>query len=662
MLRRWLKPAAFPLLIFAVNFYFIKELYSLEYSQFMGSIEAAYISISRYIIENWRDLTWFPLWYGGIPFQNTYPPFLHAVVALAAAMFRMSPAHAHHFVTAWFYCLAPVALYALALRLTGSRWYSFWAAWIYSIFSPSVFLMPSVYADMGHIFGLRRFQALLPYGEGPHITSMALLPIALLGLDLALSKRTPVRCTFAAVAITAVVLSNWLGAFALAAAIFAYLLARTNSSDAWRTWRNAALLCALAYALACSWIPPSTIRDVRHNAQFVGSFEHVYQHLPFYASIGIIVLLAVKYAMYRRKISDALQFFVLFALVIGAIPLAAEWAQVDVVPQPLRYHLEMDLALSLLLVFGLRPLASKLSPQYKAVVVAVLLVLSFAQGRLDRRYARRMIKPVNIDATIEYQTAKWFDAHLDGGRVMASGTICYWLNAFTDTPQFAGGFDQGITNRTYNLVSYQILSADGAGDRAAEIASLWLNAYGVQAIAVGGPRSRGEFKPFRHPEVFAKSFEEAMRDGDDAIYWVPGRNIPFARVIASQNLVQERPVNGIDIVRLQAYVHAIRDPQIAPASFRWTSRHSAEIQAEVHREQVISVPITYHPGWHASVNHTSRRVFGDGLGQIVVEPNCDGPCNLQLVYDGGTEMLIARALSWSSLGGCLLWIILKGRR
>ena len=74
-MRRWLKPSAFPLLIFAINFYFIKELYSLEYSQFMGSIEAAYISISRYMIENWRDLTWFPLWYGGIPFQNTYRVF-----------------------------------------------------------------------------------------------------------------------------------------------------------------------------------------------------------------------------------------------------------------------------------------------------------------------------------------------------------------------------------------------------------------------------------------------------------------------------------------------------------------------------------------------------------------------------------------------------------
>src|SRR5271154_5836544 len=135
-MRRRLKPAALPLLLLALNLYIAKDLFFLEYGQFMGSIEGAYVAISRYMIGNWRDLTWFPLWYGGIPFQNTYPPLLHAVVALVAAAFRISIAHSHHIVTAFFYCCGPVTLYALAVRLTGSRWYSFVAVWTYSIFSP----------------------------------------------------------------------------------------------------------------------------------------------------------------------------------------------------------------------------------------------------------------------------------------------------------------------------------------------------------------------------------------------------------------------------------------------------------------------------------------------------------------------------------------------
>src|SRR5271154_5021000 len=191
----------------------------------MGSIEAAYISISRYMISNWRDLTWFPLWYGGIPFQNTYPPFLHAVVALVAAAFRISIAHSHHIVTAFFYCCGPVTLYALAVRLTGSRWYSFVAVWIYSVFSPCLFLMPLARAEVGGAFVPRRFEVLTVYGEGPHITVLALLPLALLSLDLALSKRSPRWYVVAAVSMAAVALTNWLGTFALAVAVVAYLLA-----------------------------------------------------------------------------------------------------------------------------------------------------------------------------------------------------------------------------------------------------------------------------------------------------------------------------------------------------------------------------------------------------------------------------------------------------
>ena len=69
-MKAFWKTAGFPLVLLALNVFFTKELFTLEYTQYMGSIEAAFISISRYMLDNWRDLTWFPLWYGGIPFQT----------------------------------------------------------------------------------------------------------------------------------------------------------------------------------------------------------------------------------------------------------------------------------------------------------------------------------------------------------------------------------------------------------------------------------------------------------------------------------------------------------------------------------------------------------------------------------------------------------------
>jgi len=661
VLRRWLKPAAFPLLLAAVNLYIAKDLFFLEYSQFMGSIEAAYISISRYMIENWRDLTWFPLWYGGIPFQNSYPPFLHVVVALAAATFRISPAHAHHIVTAIFYCLGPVALYALALRLTGSRWASFWAGWIYSIFSPCLLLMPQIYTEVGSLFVPRRFQVLAVYGEGPHITALALLPAALLCLDMALSKRTPLWYVMAALSMAAVALTNWLGAFSLAIAVFAYLVAQSDTLGAWKTWLTTLGLGALAYALACSWIPPSTIKDIRNNAQSVGgNYQHAYVTLPMFVAIGILSAALLKYVMHRLKASVALQFSILFALLIGAVPLAATWFNITIVPQPERYHLEMDLAICLASAFAFQAIAARTSPRLNVPLAVALVALSLFPARLDRRFARRIIKPIDIAETIEYQTAKWFETHIQGGRVLAPGTISFWLNAFTDTPQLDGGFDQGIVNRTHNLVTYQILTADGAGDRAAEIATLWLRAYGVQAIAVGGANSREMYKPFQHPDVFASAFPQATHDGDDAVYWVPARSASLAFVMARESVVRKQPIHGRDIAKTQTYVQSLN----VPAKFRWTSRHSAEIQATARPEQVVSVQITYHPGWHATANGKSCRVFGDGLGQIVIEPHCDGACQLELTYDGGLEMRVATIVSGASCLGCLGWILLgmRGRK
>jgi hypothetical protein len=661
VLRRWLKPAAFPLLLAAVNLYIAKDLFFLEYSQFMGSIEAAYISISRYMIENWRDLTWFPLWYGGIPFQNSYPPFLHVVVALAAATFRISPAHAHHIVTAIFYCLGPVALYALALRLTGSRWASFWAGWIYSIFSPCLLLMPQIYTEVGSLFVPRRFQVLAVYGEGPHITALALLPAALLCLDMALSKRTPLWYVMAALSMAAVALTNWLGAFSLAIAVFAYLVAQSDTLGAWKTWLTTLGLGALAYALACSWIPPSTIKDIRNNAQSVGgNYQHAYVTLPMFVAIGILSAALLKYVMHRLKASVALQFSILFALLIGAVPLAATWFNITIVPQPERYHLEMDLAICLASAFAFQAIAARTSPRLNVPLAVALVALSLFPARLDRRFARRIIKPIDIAETIEYQTAKWFETHIQGGRVLAPGTISFWLNAFTDTPQLDGGFDQGIVNRTHNLVTYQILTADGAGDRAAEIATLWLRAYGVQAIAVGGANSREMYKPFQHPDVFASAFPQATHDGDDAVYWVPARSASLAFVMARESVVRNQPIHGRDTAEAQVYVQSLN----TPATFRWTSRHSAQIQATARPEHVVSVQITYHPGWHATANGKSCRVFGDGLGQIVIEPHCDGACQLELTYDGGLEMRVAKIMSGASCLGCLGWILLgmRGRK
>jgi hypothetical protein len=512
-------------------------------------------------------------------------------------------------------------------------------------------LAQAIGADMGGALRARRLHALIPWGEGPHVSALTLLPVAILCLDLALVKRKPLYYLLAALSMASVVLTNWLAGFALAMAVFSYLLANNTR----RNWLTGLGVGVLSYLLAMPWVPPSTINAIQWNARTVGDYAHVYQALPTYAALGLAAALALKYLFQRWKTPAFLQFFLLFAFFMSAITLAAEWAHVAIVPQPNRYHLEMEMGLCLAGVFLARSVVGRLPRRALPIVVCALLILGYSQTIRYRRFARELIRPIDIRQTTEYKTALWFGQHMNGSRVMAPGSTSFWMNAFTDTPQLAGGFDQGVTNWQVRIATYIIYSGDGAGDKAGEIAVLWLKAFGVQAIAVGGPKSGEHYKPFRNPERFASLLEELWRDGDDRIYRVPSRSPSLAHVVRLGDLAPRPPINGIDIEPIQPYVAALENPALPEASFRWRNRRSAEITADLEPGQILSVQISHHPGWRATVKGQPRRVFSDGLGLMAIEPDCTGRCTVEIVYDGGTEMRIARWLSWMSLTGCLIW-------
>src|SRR5689334_1061988 len=171
--------------LFLLNVSIVHELFRVEYPPFMGSIGGAYIALARQLAAHW-DLSWWPLWYAGVPYQNTYPPVLHWITALTTRFAHVSPAHSYNFVTALVYCLGPVTLFWMTLRLSCAVRTSFAGSLIYSLFSPSTLLVVAARNDVGGVFQPRRLQALIEYGEGPHVTSMTLLPVAIVLLDLAL--------------------------------------------------------------------------------------------------------------------------------------------------------------------------------------------------------------------------------------------------------------------------------------------------------------------------------------------------------------------------------------------------------------------------------------------------------------------------------------------
>lgn len=623
----------------------------------MGSIEGAFIGISRYAIAHWTDLTWFPLWSDGIPYPTTYPPLLHLVVAFAAWLRGISPAHAYHWITALAYCLGPVALFALTLRLSGSRWAGFVAGLIYTCLPTSAWLIPAIGRDLGGPFYSRRLQALAFYGEGPHVTSMTLLTLALLCLDLAIApmktgRRREPYVMLAAVAFAATASTNWLGAFAIALMVAPYALANVGR-DAWKV-REVGLLLLIgvaAYCLAMPLMPPSTIAVLQRNARDTGGdYRHAYQAaLPQGLAI-LAALAAIKFAV--RRLAPHLQFAIFFAFLMSLITLADGWWRIGIVPMAIRYHLEMEMALAMLAAFAACALFRD-RPRWIVAAAILALMLALVQPiRLQRRWARFLLRPIDISQTVEWRTAQWLSQNWTGERVFLPGSVSFWLNAFSDTPQL-WGFDQGITNPNIRVADFAILTGEWAGVHNAEVSVLWLKALGVQAVGVSGPASTEIYKPFVSPKKFEGVLEPMWRDGDNVLYRVGSPRASLGRVVPRSALVARAPVNGLDVDPLRPYVAALDDPGMPRAEFHWSSAHSAAIAANLDAGQVVSVQMSWHEGWHANVNGRPAPVQHDAIGLMYVDPQVAGPCTIEMVYDGGVE---ARVAHWLCALAALLLI------
>ncbi len=633
--------------LLAVNLTIAGKLLTVEYLPYMGSIEGAYIGLARYILEHWGQFGWFPLWYCGIPYENTYPPVTHFLTAGVAWVGGVSPAWAHHIVGASVYCLGPVGWFALAWRFSGDRLTGLACGLAYSLLPFSNWLLPSVGGDVGALLGPRRLQALVVYGEAPHATGMALIPLALIALDRALERPGGGRVSCAVLALSAVVLSNWLAAFALAIAVAAYLAAKFGAASALR----GAGIGAVAYLTASPWIPPSNIADVRRNAQQIGGDFTLGWEQAIYGAMLLAVLAALAFA--ARRAGFFLRFASLFAAPMAVLPLMADWTGAYILPQPLRYSLEMDMGLSLLAgwAFARLNLRRPRAAPAAGLVLVVLLIWPAA------RYGSQLIRDIDIESTVEYQTARWLDQNLSGQRIFTVGSTQFWLDAFADNPQVGGGFDQGISNPQIHIVRYGIPFTENDGEDTA----VWLRAYGARAVVVQGPETRDAYPAYRDPHKFDGILKEIWREGGDAIYEVPMRSDSLAHAIRPGDVVSRAPVNNIDLDQARAYVLALEDDSLPLVAMEWTDASGIVLDSSLEPNHLVSVQVTYRPGWRAQVDGRAIPIERDGLGFMVLTPNCQGPCEIELTYDGGFEMRVAKTLSLLCLMGLAGWTIYDRR-
>lgn len=644
--------ARWPVVLFvsallAANVAISARLFGVETSAYHESVEGAFIANARVMAEHPGASGWWPIWGCGMPIENSYLPLTQWSVAAFSLLTHLSAARSFHIVSAGFYVLFPLTLFWLALALSGRRFVSFLAALAYSCFSLSAVLLPNVGRDLGGVLNLRRLQTVVFYGETPHLVAMTFVPVAVLLFHRALTRGGVKWWIAGGVAAGLTALSNafgivWLG-ISLACLLLAY-----PSSPWWKGPAKLAVVGAATYCWVSPWLTPGLLRTIGINSPDAGGDFHYTAASWAAVAVGGVGMLALWWVLCRAKVAAHLQFFLFMAYVPTAILIPWELWQAPVIAQPLRYHIEMEVALMLLLVFGAAAILDRFPRSVRTAVVVVTMLALVLQTGHSVRYARGLIRAVDPNDLVEYRIAKWLDQNRHGERAFPSGSTSILFNDFTDNPQVFGAHEPLVANRFVRIAAYTIYSGANAGARDTEYSVFWLKAFGARSISVSGPKGREFWKPFANPRKFEGVLPVIWREGDDTIYEVPSRSASLAHVMPRSAVVGRTPIHGLDIGPAEAYVAALDDAQYPQATFTWKGMSEAEIRARVEPGQVIAVQETYNPGWAAYSNGRRQRVRGDGIGLMVIEPDCQD-CVISLHYDGGTERIVTRGLSLAAM-------------
>ena len=551
------------------------------------------------------------------------------------------------------YSLGPVSLFVFAAWMSGRTTGAFVAALLWSLFSPSV-ILPKILADAGSPWALRRLQTVVFYGETPHNVSFVLVPLALLLLARYLKAPGARKFAAAAVGFASVMVVNAFGVILLV--VSAILLLVSEDRPDWRRFLSLGAIVVSAYLLICRALPPSLVKLMEANSQVSGGDYRFTSKTAILAAASALALCLVWWIGRRLK-GVMPRFSVLFLAWFGGIVILGACG-LNFLPQPSRYHLEMEIGICLVAGFAVEALTWRFSRKTRIAVAAVCAALLVWVAAKDYGYARRLIRPADLANSVPYREARWIGAHFRGQRVMASGESGFWLNVFTDNPQLSGGHEPSAPNWMQLVAVYTIYSGQNAGDRDGEISVFWLKAFGCAAITVPGQESHDYSHPFRNPEKFDGLLPLIWREGPDSIYQVPLRSPSLAHVIPRRAMVARQPVHGLDLDPVRAYVDALDDPKLPAASLEWENPERGRIVADVAGGQAIAVQVTYDAGWQATEDGHRLRVRKDGLGLMVIEPDRPGRAEIELYFEGGTERRICSVVSAAmGLGmiGLMIW-------
>ena len=630
-------------LVFLYTAILIRPYFRAVYEDKWQSIESTFISDARYLAENWPHPQWQPLWYTGTRFDYIYPPALRYGTAAVIKLLGFVPAKAYHFYVALFYALGIAGVYLLMRVGTNSRAAAWLGAVATSLMSPIFLFMPRFRGD-AWMLQPQRLGVLVKYGEGPHMSALALIPIALAFTWLALDKRRPWAIALASLACAGVVATNFYGAVALAT--FYPVLA-------WSLWitrlEKRILIPALAipvftYGLSAFWLVPSYFKVTIDNMVYVS--QHGTTWSIWLALAVTVVFALVSDWLACGKPERAWGVFIAGCVVFFSLNVLGNYYfNFRIAGEPIRLLPELDMIYIMAIVLVLQWMWDRPGIALRGVAIVVVLAAFYsAKGYI--RHAWHMF-PTSPDyrSRVEYRITDWLWHNMPDARVEPSGSVRFWFDAWHDLAELGGGSDQGLLDKQVEPAQWEAnLGPKG------EPTVLWMQSMGVDALFVSDKRSQEFFKDFEHPEKVAGLLPAIFDDGQgNTIYRVPRRYPARARVVDTaqfQRLKRQR--DNDDVEYLGAYVNAIENgPDSAPSLTR-EGPDGMLVHAKVEPGQSILVQEAYDSSWQAAEGGHMLPIRRDVMGFMWIDAP-PGDDQIRLEFRTPLENTVGRTITLAVL-------------
>lgn len=614
----------------------IWPIFKTKYYENWMTIDSTFIADARFLSENLPHPGWNHLWYGGTRWDYIYPPALRYGSALLSKAFGLIPARGYHLYTALFYASGIVFVYLFARIGSGVRYYAIFSAACVAFLSPSYLFLADSRLDT-QPFMPQRLNVLVRYGEGPHMSAFALLPLGLALSWYGLRKGEWRWLAGASLVFAGVVSNNFYGAAALA--MFFPVLCWAvfcHNRDPW-LWLRAAVIALLSWGLCASWLTPTYLRITSRNLALVSQPGHRW-------SVVLLTVLLLAFGVWawrgaRAGWSAWTIFAVGAAMIFSVNVLGHYYFDFRVSGEPSRLVPELDLCLILLLAWlGYHAWQRWPRPTPRRILIGILVLCCVPARMYFAAPWHHLTRTSEYKHRKEYQIAEWVNTNRPGTRSYVTGTLRFWWNAWFDGEQIGGGSEQGLSNFTITPFFWQSVYSEDP-----RIDILWLQAWGVDNVAANDQTSKLPLVDYVHPHKFQGVLKTLWEDGEgNWIYEVPRKHSGLARVVAASGYAALRePQSGDDEGALRPYVDLLERSSSNVASTRWLKPDTLEVRAQTADGEGIAVQVAYDDYWKARENGKEYPISRDPFGQMRIDVP-PGSHHLTLHFDTPIENTAGR--------------------